>query len=928
VKLVLTGQSISDYRLALNHTPDSGGNTTTLATNLGVLSQPVSQADWVGQGDTHDYYLFETDGNGHVSLALEELTGDASLFLYNSSGNTLLASSTLSGLSDEAIDIQLTPATYLAKVSRVGTSAVQYSLSMSSEEETAGTTTESALMVGSLTDVAFTLTGWVGNRNTYDYYRLIVDNLGQMDLTLDGLSGDANLALFNGAGNSQLALSQNSGTTAESIDQQVAAGTYLVRVARGSNSTASYSLGLLAWGETEGNLGTLSDSPSLANGWVGAGDTLDAFPFVIDTAGVVSLGLTGLDGNADVLLTNASGSSLLASSALTGSLDEEIHILLASGSYQARVVRGSNASSRYDLSLSLANDEENLPLGTLSADPVSVTGWLGTGDSYDNYYFVVSQWGDVTLTLSNLRQNANLQLYSSSNSLLSSSTLAGTANDVIQYGVSAGTYLAQVVRATSGYTDYNLLLSYSEDTGGSMLTTPVSLGTLSTTPACVSGWVGGGDSVDYYRFVTDALGHVSLTLGNLTGDANLYLYDLVSGSVLASSTLSQTSNETILRQLASGTYVAAVTRGSGSGSRYALSATLTEENGSDTLADAPQVATLSASTTTITGWVGEGDSNDFFRFVMDTTGAATLKLSGLAADANLYLHQDNGSLLISSTLTGSNNEIIASQLTPATYVVRVGRSGTANTSYTLTMSSEAENADNDLGNLTEDNIRVGYVSPEDGQDIYLFVMATTSHTTLLLSGLVDDADLMLFSLDTVLLDSTTAQTTPDRTLQRQLAPGSYYVAVVNSNTEGSTDYQLAIQLASDQGGDSLADALNLGTPNGTLNSQGWLGVGDSVDYYRFAITRNTMVTLGLSGQLDVAGLYLMDGQGGATLATTTANGQSSPTIDLQLSAGSYAIRINSVTTSSNYQLDLSLTADAGEATSTARALGSLAYAPS
>jgi hypothetical protein len=89
-------------------------------------------------------------------------------------------------------------------------------------------------------------TDWVGSTDTNDYYRFTLADSGNFNLSLTGLTADADVQLLNGSG-SMIAYSSNDGTASESIIGQLSAGTYYIRVYPYSGNT-NYNLAVSATG--------------------------------------------------------------------------------------------------------------------------------------------------------------------------------------------------------------------------------------------------------------------------------------------------------------------------------------------------------------------------------------------------------------------------------------------------------------------------------------------------------------------------------------------------------------------------------------------------------------------------------------------------------------------------------------------------------
>lgn len=115
-----------------------------------------------------------------------------------------------------------------------------------------------------------------------------------------------------------------------------------------------------------------------------------------------------------------------------------------------------------------------------------------------------------------------------------------------------------------------------------------------------------------------------------------------------------------------------------------------------TMATARNLGTL--TTTTITGFVGAADLNDYYAFAVSARSTFSLSLTGLSADADVELLQDRygdktrhpADLLALSQNWGSANESITATLPAGTYYVHVYRYS-GNTNYTLNLRASALN---------------------------------------------------------------------------------------------------------------------------------------------------------------------------------------------------------------------------------------------
>lgn len=224
----------------------NGGSSISTATNL----DPPSPTNFIGGiiGEINSslpnaYYKFTVNTPTNLNLALLGLTANVDLQLFNSAG-TVNASSTYSGNSNEAINLANVPVgTYYIRV--YGNNASSYLLDISAT----ATGIPSNLLpieteVGQLTATR-TYSGSVSNTNTSNIYHFQLTNPGHFDLTLSGLSANADVRLirdYNGDrivdSGEELWRSFRNGQLAESINlSNLAAGDYYVQVYQYSGNT-------------------------------------------------------------------------------------------------------------------------------------------------------------------------------------------------------------------------------------------------------------------------------------------------------------------------------------------------------------------------------------------------------------------------------------------------------------------------------------------------------------------------------------------------------------------------------------------------------------------------------------------------------------------------------------------------------------------
>ncbi|MBS1510555.1 MAG: fibronectin type III domain-containing protein [Bacteroidetes bacterium] len=270
-----------------------------------------------------------------------------------------------------------------------------------------------------------------------------------------------------------------------------------------------------------------------------------------------------------------------------------------------------------------------------------------------------------------------------STSTWTNAATATTATTVNLSGLTQGTTYDWRVRATCSGGSGNYIAAQFTTTAPCSAPTGLTSSAITSSSATVS-WtaVSGATSyaVDYKlnasSIWTSATGSTTATSVNLTGLSAASLYDWRVNATCASGTTAYTAAQftTTAVNTCPGTYDVS-TNGSASG------------------------AALIPFNTDIKGLINPVGDNDYYKFVISTSGTATITLSTLPADYDLRVYKSNGtSQLAISQNGGTTNEVITRTYTAGTYYARVyGYSNAFNATncYTLRI---------DLGTATREDI--------------------------------------------------------------------------------------------------------------------------------------------------------------------------------------------------------------------------------
>lgn len=111
------------------------------------------------------------------------------------------------------------------------------------------------------------------------------------------------------------------------------------------------------------------------------------------------------------------------------------------------------------------NLQSAFELGTITTTPIKETERIGFRQSNgirernDYYKFSLDEESDLTFTLDQLDQNANLEILDSDGDLLFSSTNGGIESEIIDADLEAGEYFARVFSRGNAQTNYQITAS-------------------------------------------------------------------------------------------------------------------------------------------------------------------------------------------------------------------------------------------------------------------------------------------------------------------------------------------------------------------------------------------------------------------------------------------------------------------------------------
>lgn len=207
----------------------------TMAAAKNITAGAINSAA-ISSGTDVDWYLITTTGTANITYTLNMPGGvDYDLYIYNSNGTNIGSSAGTSAAEIVSLSNQ-TAGTYYIKVIgyngsfsascyTIQATVITYNGCQSNLDVANNSSTGGASVIPYNTNI----TGLINPAGDVDHYKFVVNNAGTLTVSLTGLPADYDLKLLNGAG-TQVGISQNSGTTSESISYTAAAGTYYAQI--------------------------------------------------------------------------------------------------------------------------------------------------------------------------------------------------------------------------------------------------------------------------------------------------------------------------------------------------------------------------------------------------------------------------------------------------------------------------------------------------------------------------------------------------------------------------------------------------------------------------------------------------------------------------------------------------------------------------
>lgn len=335
----------SSYTQSQFTTQTASGCATAFEPNESIaaaatISAGVANSAAITTSTDNDYFRVVTTSSSNNVFSLAGPSGvDFDLIIYNS-GGTQIGSGTSSTATETVSLTNQSAGTYYIRVFGYNGafSATCYTITAtvtpvatscaSSYDNSTNGTSGGAATIPLNTDIK----GLISPSGDNDYYRFTITTGGTATITLTTLPADYDIRLYSSNGTTQLATSQNGGTTNETITRTYTAGTYFVRVYgynNANNATNCYTLRVAT--------GTASRGEELI-----VENKISVFPN--PTASLINVKVPTIRGMADIKLFDMYGKMVMQQT--SGQTNTTLDIAsLPAGVYLVRVMNDGKEST-------------------------------------------------------------------------------------------------------------------------------------------------------------------------------------------------------------------------------------------------------------------------------------------------------------------------------------------------------------------------------------------------------------------------------------------------------------------------------------------------------------------------------------------------------------------------------------------------------
>ena len=916
---------------------DDHCDTRSGATLVALPSQTTGRID---PGNDPDFFRFVVSGQSEVHI--RTIGGlDTQGALQRSDGGVVASDDDAGEGSNFRIRQNLAAGTYYVRVTSAGSQTGAYTLQLSVEEDGGEQTCDDHCdrrASATLVALPSQTTGQIDPGNDPDFFRFVVSGTSSSRLHIRTTGRlDTQGALQRSDGGA-VASDDNAGEGSNfRIRQDLAPGTYYVRVTSAGSRTGTYTLHVEIETDDESACddhcdtraeATLVTLPSASAGRIDPADDDDYFRFELSERGEVTAYTTGTLDTYGALY-DSSGRQVANNDDGGAGLNFRIQRVLAAGTYYVRVSEfRRDTRGPYTLHLRGGGCDDHCDTragATLVALPSQTAGRIDPADDPDLFRFVVSGTSSSRLNISttgSLDTQGTLQR-ADGGSVASDDDAGEGANFRIRQNLTAGTYYVRVTSAGRRTGPYTLHIELDIGDGPPPCDDHCDTRAQATQvalPSQTAGRIDPATDDDYLRFEVAERGDVTAyTAGSL--DTYGVLYDSAGGEVATDDDGGAGYNFRIQRELAAGTYyvrVSAFARSRTGAYTLHLAGGETCDDHCDTRAGATRVALPSQTT----GAINPATDNDYFRFEVSNRDEVRIRTTG-GVDTYGALYDSSGREIATDDDSGVRyNFRIQRELTAGTYYVRVSEFGRNETgAYTLQIEVGGEACDDHCSTRAQatqvalPSQTTGRIDPADDEDYFRFELSEGGDVAAYTTGRLDTYGALYDSSGGEVATNDDGGAGYNFRIQRELAAGTYYVRISEFGRDRTGAYTLHLEVEDDEVGcddhcDARAEATRVALRSQTA---GRIDPGNDADFFRFEVsgTSSSRLNIHTTGSLDTRGT-LQRSDGGVVASNDNAGDGANFRIRQNLAAGTYYVRVTSAgSLTGAYTLHVEIETDAG-----------------
>ncbi|MBP0725151.1 PPC domain-containing protein [Bacillus sp. RG28] len=551
------------------------------------------------------------------------------------------------------------------------------------------------------------------------------------------------------------------------------------------------------------------------------------------------------------------------------------------------------------------------------------------------YKIVLPQAGKITVNLSSELNDVYLDLYDSNGNKVWDSVNIYTGSKVNpkkwldSENLEAGTYFVKLSQYYDYTGSFKLQVNYEsannndiEPNNGMEQAQQITLNAQK-----LVGYISWNDNVDYYKVVLPTGGRIDVNVSSELHDTNLDLYDANGNKVwdtvdLYTGSTVNPKKWSSSEDLEAGTYYIRMSQYSDYTGKYEIQVNYQAANNNEQEPNngTEQAQQITLNTQKIVGYISWNDNLDYYKVVLPKAGRIDVNVSSELHDVNLDLYDANGNKvwdtvdLYTGSTVNPKKWSSSEDLEAGTYYIRMSQYSDYTGKYEIQVNYQAaNNNEQEPNNGTEQAQQitlntqkiVGYISWNDNLDYYKVVLPKAGRIDVNVSSELNDVNLDLYDAngnkvwDTVDLYTGSTVNPKKWSSSEDLEAGTYYIRMSQySNCTGKYEIQVNYQAANNNeqepnNGTGQAQQINLNTQLVT----GYINWNDSLDYYKFNLSKPSKIIINVASELKDLDLDLYDASGNKVLDTvdiysgTTVNPQRwSREIDLK--AGTYYVRLS------------------------------------